>query len=56
MKHHAKCISAFSLALMMLLLSMVSCSESAVNEETAAGEQTPTVSAAPEADLTEGAE
>ncbi|MBR3998362.1 MAG: hypothetical protein IKI93_08480, partial [Clostridia bacterium] len=53
MKHHAKRPAALALALLMLMLSMASCSESAVNEETAAAEQTPTVSADPEAALTE---
>lgn len=53
MKHPAKRPAALALALLMLFLSMASCSESAVNEETTAAEQTPTVSAGPEAALTE---
>jgi len=53
MKHSAKRTTALALALLMLLSAFASCSESEVNEETTAGEQTPTVSADPEAALTE---
>ena len=52
MKSSAKRTSALALALLMLLSAFVSCSESEVNtQETTAGEQTPTVSADPEAAL-----
>ncbi|MBO4931687.1 MAG: hypothetical protein J6I42_05840 [Clostridia bacterium] len=54
MKHSAKRTTALALALLMLLSAFASCSESEVNTpETTAGEQTPTVSADPEAALTE---